>query len=55
MSLVGRALGTPRDEVTIATEAPAETNDDGTVHGRNDSRSTSGGRANGRCGTSGQT
>uniref|UniRef100_A0A942SXE9 Aldo/keto reductase n=1 Tax=Neobacillus citreus TaxID=2833578 RepID=A0A942SXE9_9BACI len=35
--LIGRALGSRRDEVTIATKASAETDDDGTVHGRNGS------------------
>lgn len=33
--LIGRALQGRRDEVTIATKASAETDDDGTVHGRN--------------------
>lgn len=33
--LIGKALGDRRDEVTIATKASAETDDDGTVHGRN--------------------
>lgn len=33
--LIGRALAGRRDEVTIATKASAETDDDGTVHGRN--------------------
>ena len=33
--LIGRALGDRRDEVVIATKASAETDDDGTVHGRN--------------------
>lgn len=33
--LIGRALGHRRDEVVIATKASAETDDDGTVHGRN--------------------
>jgi aryl-alcohol dehydrogenase-like predicted oxidoreductase len=33
--LIGRALGTRRDEVTIATKASSETDDDGTIHGRN--------------------
>lgn len=35
--LIGRALGPRRDEITIATKASAETDDDGTVHGRNGS------------------
>lgn len=35
--LIGRALGDRRDEVTIATKASSETDDDGTVHGRNGS------------------
>lgn len=33
--LIGRALGGRRDEITLATKASAETDDDGTVHGRN--------------------
>ena len=33
--LIHRALGDRRDEVTLATKASAETDDDGTVHGRN--------------------
>jgi aryl-alcohol dehydrogenase-like predicted oxidoreductase len=33
--LIGRALGSRRDEMTIATKASSETDDDGTVHGRN--------------------
>ncbi|MET4583192.1 aryl-alcohol dehydrogenase-like predicted oxidoreductase [Conyzicola nivalis] len=33
--LIARALGDRRDEVTIATKASAETDDDGTVRGRN--------------------
>jgi aryl-alcohol dehydrogenase-like predicted oxidoreductase len=33
--LIGRALGTRRDEVRIATKASSETDDDGTIHGRN--------------------
>lgn len=33
--LIGRALAGRRDEVTLATKASAETDDDGTVHGRN--------------------
>ena len=33
--LIGRALGDRRDEVTLATKASSETDDDGTVHGRN--------------------
>ncbi|MDF2989655.1 MAG: aldo/keto reductase [Microbacterium sp.] len=33
--LIGRALRDRRDKVTIATKASAETDDDGTVHGRN--------------------
>ncbi|WP_373692957.1 aldo/keto reductase [Agromyces silvae] len=33
--LIGRALGPRRDEVILATKASAETDDDGTVHGRN--------------------
>lgn len=33
--LIGRAIRGRRDEVTIATKASAETDDDGTVHGRN--------------------
>jgi len=33
--LIARALGDRRDEVTIATKASAETDDDGTIHGRN--------------------
>lgn len=35
--LIGRALGSRRDEITIATKASSETDDDGTVHGRNGS------------------
>jgi len=33
--LIGRALGDRRDEIVLATKASAETDDDGTVHGRN--------------------
>lgn len=33
--LISRALGHRRDEVVLATKASAETDDDGTVHGRN--------------------
>jgi aryl-alcohol dehydrogenase-like predicted oxidoreductase len=33
--LIGRALGTRRDEIVIATKASAEMDDDGTIHGRN--------------------
>ncbi|WP_369139948.1 aldo/keto reductase [Modestobacter versicolor] len=33
--LIARALGDRRDRVTLATKASAETDDDGTVHGRN--------------------
>jgi len=33
--LISRALGDRRDEVTLATKASAETDDDGTIHGRN--------------------
>jgi aryl-alcohol dehydrogenase-like predicted oxidoreductase len=33
--LIGRALAGRRDEVVIATKASTETDDDGTVHGRN--------------------
>lgn len=33
--LIARALGDRRDEVVLATKASAETDDDGTVHGRN--------------------
>jgi len=33
--LIARALGSRRDEVTLATKASSETDDDGTVHGRN--------------------
>ena len=33
--LLARALGDRRDEVTVATKASAETDDDGTIHGRN--------------------
>ncbi|MFD4994374.1 aldo/keto reductase [Cellulosimicrobium cellulans] len=33
--LLGRALGDRRDQVVLATKASAETDDDGTVHGRN--------------------
>jgi len=33
--LIGRVLGGRRDEITLATKASAETDDDGTVHGRN--------------------
>lgn len=36
--LIGRALGTRRDEVILATKASAETDDDGTIHGRNGTR-----------------
>jgi len=35
--LIARALGSRRGEVTLATKASAETDDDGTVHGRNGS------------------
>lgn len=35
--LIGRALARRRDEVTIATKASRETDDDGTVHERNGS------------------
>ncbi|GIF51092.1 aryl-alcohol dehydrogenase-like predicted oxidoreductase [Asanoa ferruginea] len=35
--LIGRALGDRRGEVTLATKASSETDDDGTVHGRNGS------------------
>jgi aryl-alcohol dehydrogenase-like predicted oxidoreductase len=35
--LIARALGDRRDEVTLATKASSETDDDGTVHGRNGS------------------
>jgi aryl-alcohol dehydrogenase-like predicted oxidoreductase len=33
--LIARALGDRRDKVTLATKASSETDDDGTVHGRN--------------------
>ena len=33
--LIGRALGDRRSEVVLATKASTETDDDGTVHGRN--------------------
>ena len=33
--LIARALGDRRDEVTLATKASSEIDDDGTVHGRN--------------------
>lgn len=33
--LIGRALGGRRDEVILATKASSETDDDGTIHGRN--------------------
>jgi len=33
--LIARALGHRRDEVVLATKASSETDDDGTVHGRN--------------------
>lgn len=33
--LIARALGDRRDDVVLATKASAETDDDGTVHGRN--------------------
>lgn len=33
--LIGTALGHRRDEVILATKASAETDDDGTIHGRN--------------------
>lgn len=33
--LIAKALGRRRDEVILATKASAETDDDGTVHGRN--------------------
>ncbi|CAL9599544.1 Aldo-keto reductase YhdN [Nocardiopsis dassonvillei] len=33
--LIARALGSRRSEVVLATKASAETDDDGTVHGRN--------------------
>jgi len=35
--LIGRALGSRRSEITVATKASAEMDDDGTVHGRNGS------------------
>jgi aryl-alcohol dehydrogenase-like predicted oxidoreductase len=35
--LIGRALGARRDEITLATKASSETDDDGTIHGRNGS------------------
>lgn len=35
--LIARALGSRRDDVTIATKASAETDDDGTIRGRNGS------------------
>lgn len=35
--LIGRALRARRDEITLATKASSETDDDGTVHGRNGS------------------
>lgn len=35
--LIARALGARRDEITLATKASSETDDDGTVHGRNGS------------------
>lgn len=35
--LIGRALGARREEITLATKASSETDDDGTVHGRNGS------------------
>lgn len=37
--LIARALGSRRDDVTIATKASAETDDDGTIRGRNGSPS----------------
>jgi len=33
--LIARALGDRREQVTLATKASAETDDDGTIHGRN--------------------
>lgn len=33
--LIARALGDRRNEITLATKASAETDDDGTIHGRN--------------------
>ena len=33
--LIGRALGSRREQVILATKASAETDDDGTIHGRN--------------------
>jgi aryl-alcohol dehydrogenase-like predicted oxidoreductase len=33
--LIARALGDRRDEITLATKASTETDDDGTTHGRN--------------------
>ncbi|WP_402465974.1 aldo/keto reductase [Isoptericola aurantiacus] len=33
--LIGRALGGRREDIVLATKASAETDDDGTVHGRN--------------------
>lgn len=33
--LIGQALGDRRDDVILATKASAETDDDGTIHGRN--------------------
>jgi len=35
--LIGRAIGARRDEITLATKASSETDDDGAVHGRNGS------------------
>jgi len=35
--LIARALGDRRDDVILATKASAETDDDGTIHGRNGS------------------
>lgn len=35
--LIGRALGSRRSEITVATKASSEMNDDGTVHRRNGS------------------
>lgn len=35
--LIGRALGARRDDVVLGTKASAETDDDGSIHGRNGS------------------
>jgi len=53
--LIARALGDRRDEITLATKASAETDDDGTVHGRNGSPEYIRRAATARCVTSAPT